>query len=59
MDMLSGKKTYVIAGVGLVVSALKGFGFDIPGMGGDTGWLTSALTSLAMMALRHGISKSR
>jgi len=51
-----GKKTYIIAGIGAVVSALQGYGVDIPGFTGDD-WGDVLIYSAGIAAIRHGINK--
>ena len=56
---LSGKKTYIIAGVlTLVVVVEKGLGIDVPGVDLGNDWLTTVLAALGLGTLRAGISKT-
>lgn len=51
-----GKKTYIIAGIGAVISALQGYGIDIPGFTGED-WGDILIYSAGIAALRHGNKK--
>lgn len=59
IEALSGKKTYIIAGVLiLVVVVEKGLGIDVPGVDLGNDWLTTVLAALGLGTLRAGISKT-
>lgn len=59
IEAISGKKTYIIAGVLiLVVVVEKGLGIDVPGVDLGNDWLTTVLAALGLGTLRAGISKT-
>lgn len=56
--MLSGSKTYIVAGMVALIAVLEGFlGIDIPGADMQADWMNYILGALGLGALRMGMSK--
>jgi len=57
MDFVKGKKTYLIAAVGvLVLVAVNVVGIPIPGLAPSGDWMTQALGLLGLGTLRAGLA---
>lgn len=58
MQMIDGYKTYIVAGLLLVVViAEKLLGWDIPGVAVGDNWLDYIAAALGLGAVRHGVAK--
>jgi hypothetical protein len=56
---ISGYKTYIVAGVGvLALVAVNMLGVTIPGLAPSPDWVAQALGLLGLGALRAGVTKS-
>lgn len=59
MEYLSGKKTYLIAGIGVAaLVAVNLFGVTIPGMSPDPDWVIRCMELLGLGTLRAGVAKA-
>ena len=59
-DFLSGKKTYILAGLGALLMIAHKAGLVIPGVSIDDASITQNLYVLAMaVAVRHGLSTEK
>lgn len=57
MNVLQGKKTYIIAGFGaLVLIAVNVLGVPVPGMAPSADWLTQLLGLIGLGTLRAGVA---
>ena len=57
-EAVSGQKTYVIAGIIILVAVTEGiFGIDVPGIDVGDDWIGWALNGLGLGTLRSGIAK--
>lgn len=60
MNLLNGKKTYLISLVGVaVLVAVNVFGVPIPGLEPSADWLGQALGLLGLSTLRAGVARGR
>lgn len=50
LDLINGKKTYIVAFLAALVGLLEAFGLVVPG------WLWPFLSALGIATIRHGIS---
>lgn len=56
--MLSGYKTYIVAGMVALIAVLEGMlGIDIPGAEAQSDWLGYIMAALGLTALRIGVNK--
>ena len=58
-DFMSGKKTYILAGIGvMILFARNGLGLEIPGVPADPDWIIHALAFLGLGTTRSAIAKT-
>lgn len=56
---LEGKKTYIVAGITVVLVLLEKFaGIDVPGFTVGDDWLSVIIAALGLGTLRAGVTKS-
>ena len=59
LDYLSGKKTYVLAVIGILILVLRnGVGLEIPGVAADPEWLVHCLAFMGLGTTRAAIAKN-
>ncbi len=56
--MLSGMKTYIVAGMVVLIAVLEMIGIDIPGAEMQDNWFEYILSALGLSALRAGVGKA-
>lgn len=57
MNVLSGNKTYIVAGVMVVLGLLNAVGITIPGVQLPNDWVVQVLGGLGLASLRAGVAK--